>query len=267
MAGERKFVIVEKRDRVAKIIFNRPEKKNALNEGALTEIVSVLEELRHDDSISVVLTTGAGEEAYCAGRDLTELPKDRQRRERHELGSLPKPHYVSEVIRTYPKVTIAVVNGYCLGSGITLLLGHDLAVASEEKARFGLPEVMRGFLPIPIVTTIFKASIPTKLAFELILTGKNWDAKRAFEAGLINRIVGHGEIQEAAWQWGKELAQSNRITLQYCKMAARAAMEAPTLPLAAEIAWLMNQEHSMVNPKAFEGMRDFLANKGVNADK
>ena len=83
MAGERKFVIVEKRDRVAKIIFNRPEKKNALNEGALTEIVSVLKELRHDDSVSVVLTTGAGEEAYCAGRDLTELPKDRQRRERH----------------------------------------------------------------------------------------------------------------------------------------------------------------------------------------
>ena len=83
----------------------------------------------------------------------------------------------------------------------------------------------------------------------------------------MNRVAPHGELQEAAWHWGKELARSNRITLQYCKMAARAAMEAPTLPLAAEIAWLMNQEHGVVNPKAFEGMRDFLANKGVNADK
>jgi enoyl-CoA hydratase/carnithine racemase len=267
MARKEKSVIIDKRDRVAKIIFNRPEKKNALNEEALMEIASALEELRQDDSISVVLTTGAGEDAYCAGRDLSEIGKDRQRHAWHELGGLPKPHAVAELIRTYPKVTIAVINGYCLGSGIGFLLAHDLAIASEEKSRFGLPEITRGFLPIPMVATVFKTSIPTKLAFELILTGKNWGAKKALEAGLVNRVAPHGELQEAAWQWGKELARSNRITLQYCKMAARAAMEAPTLPLAAEIAWLMNQEHGVVNPKAFEGMRDFLANKGVNADK
>jgi len=266
MAVGRKNIIVERRDRVAKIIINRPEKRNALSEDALIEIISAFEELRHDDSVSVVLTTGAGEEAYCAGRDLNELRKDRQRRERHELGLLPKPHYLGEIIRTHSKITIAVVNGYCLGSGITLLLPHDLAIASEERAQFGLPEVMRGFLPVPIVGTLFKASIPTKLAFELILTGKNWNAKRAFEAGLINRIVPHAELQEAAWEWGKQIAQWDRITLQYCKMAARASMEVPTVPLAAEIAWLMNQEHGIVNPKAFEGMRDFLARNRVKAE-
>jgi enoyl-CoA hydratase/carnithine racemase len=259
MNENRNSVIVEKRDRVAKIIYNRPEKRNALSEDALTEIASALEELRQDDSISVVITTGAGEEAYSAGRDLTELSRDRKRRDRYELGSLPKPHYVAEIIRTYPKVTIAVVNGYCLGSGMTLLLAHDLAIASEEKARFGLPEVMRGFLPIPLVATIFKALIPTKMAFELILTGKNWEAKRALEAGLINRIVPHDRLQEAGWEWAKEIAQGNRITLQYCKMAARAGMEAPSVSQAAEIAWLMNQEHGLLNEKAFEGIRDFIS--------
>lgn len=263
MAEESKSVILERRDRVAKIIFNRPEKKNALGEDTLTDIASELEELRSDDSISVVLTTGAGEDAYCAGRDLSEIGKDRQRRERNELGSLPKPHAVAEIIRTYPKVTIAIVNGYCLGSGMGLLLAHDLAIASEEKARFGLPEVMRGFLPIPMVATVFKSSMATKLGFELILTGKNWDAKRAFEAGLVNRIVPHTDLQEAGWEWGKEIAQWNRITLQYCKMAARASMEAPTMSLAAEIAWLMNQEHALVNQKAFEGIREFLVDKAV----
>jgi enoyl-CoA hydratase/carnithine racemase len=267
MTSDRKYVIVEKRDRVARIIFNRPEKKNSLNEESLTEIVSALEELRCDDSVSVVLTTGAGGDAYCAGRDLSELSKDRPRQERHTLGSLPRPHLVAEVIRAYPKITIAVVNGYCLGSGITLLLPHDLAIASEEKARFGLPEVMRGFLPIPIVGTLFKSPIPTKLAFELILTGKNWDAKRALEAGLINRIVPHTDLQETAWDWGREIAQWDRITLQYCKMAARAAMEAPTVGLAAEIAWLMNQEHSIVNPAGFSGVREFLTGTGLKADK
>jgi enoyl-CoA hydratase/carnithine racemase len=77
MAAERNFTLLEKRGRVAKIIFNRPEKKNALSRGALTEIASVLDELRADDQISVVLTTGAGDEAYCAGRDLKEFPRDR----------------------------------------------------------------------------------------------------------------------------------------------------------------------------------------------
>jgi enoyl-CoA hydratase/carnithine racemase len=256
--GDRKYVIVERRDRVAKIIFNRPDKKNALNEESLTEILSALEELRCDDSISVILTTGAGEDAYCAGRDLSELRKTQDRQPRDSLGSLPKPHFVAEVIRAYPKITIAVVNGHCLGSGITLLLPHDLAIASEEKARFGLPEVTRGFLPIPIVGTLFKSTMPTKFAFELILTGKSWDAKKALEAGLINRIVPDSQLQEAAWDWGREIAQWDRITLQYCKMAARAAMEAPTVGLAAEIAWLMNQEHGIVNPASFKGVGEFL---------
>jgi enoyl-CoA hydratase/carnithine racemase len=257
MAADR-YVLLERRDRVAKVVINRPEKKNALNEAALAEIATVFEELRYDDSISVILTTGAGEDAYCAGRDLSEIGTDRQRRERHEWGSLPKPHRVAEIIRTHPKITIAVINGYCLGSGITFLLSHDLAIVSEEKSRFGLPEVKRGFLPIPVVATLMKASIPTKFAFELILTGKSWDAKRALEAGLINQIVPHADLQEVAWQWAKEIAASPRITLQYCKMAARAAMEAPTISLAAEIAWLMNQEHGIVNTKAFEGIQDFL---------
>lgn len=261
MATETKYIIVERRDRVAKIVFNRPEKKNALNKDALTEIASVLEELRYDNSISVVLTTGAGEEAYCSGRDLSELPKDRQRRERQEFGSSPQPHYVAEIIRNYPKVTIAVINGHCLGSGITFLLSHDLALASEEKASFGLPEVTRGFLPIPVVGTLFKTSIPTKFAFELILTGKTWDARRALDAGLVNRIMPHAQLQETAWEWGTEIAQWNRITLQYCKMAVRASMDTATIPLAAEVAWLINQEHSIVNPKAFEGIPDFLTRK------
>ena len=266
MAAVRDNVILERRGPVAKIVFNRPEKKNALNQQALAETLSVLEELRDDDSISVVLTTGAGDDSYCAGRDLTEFPKNL-----HERGQLDfrssRAQHVAEVLRNYPKVTIAVINGFCLGAGITLLLPHDLAIASEEKARFGLPEIMRGFLPIPIVTTLFKALIPTKLAFELILTGKNWDAQRALEIGLINKVIPHAQLQEAAWEWGKEIAQWDKVTLRYCKMAAQAGMEAPTVPLAAHIAWLMSQEHALVNPRSYEGMRNFLEKRGVKADK
>jgi enoyl-CoA hydratase/carnithine racemase len=256
MDSQRKYILLEKRGAVAKIIFNRPEKRNALSRDTIREILAAFEELRSDDAIAVVLTTGAGDVAYCAGRDLSEFPTEGGRQRGSDRRSEPRAYHVAEVIRTFPKVTIAVVNGYCLGGGITLLLPHDLAIASD-KAQFGLPEIMRGFLPYPIVATIFRTLIPTKFAFELILTGKNWDAKRSIEAGLINRVVPHDQLQEAAWKWGEEIARWDKTTLKYCKMAAHASMEAPTVPAAAEIAWLMQEEHSMVNPRAYEGTRPF----------
>jgi enoyl-CoA hydratase/carnithine racemase len=256
MAPEKKHILVERREAVAKIIINRPEKRNALSRDAIRQVLAAFEELRNDDSIAVVLTTGAGDVAYCAGRDLSEFPTEGGANRGANRRSEPRAYHVAEVIRTFPKVTIAVVNGYCLGAGITLLLPHDLAIASD-RAQFGLPEIMRGFLPYPIVATIFRSLIPTKLAFELILTGKNWDAKKSMEAGLINRVVQHDELQEAAWRWGEEIGKFDKTTLKYCKMAAHASMEASSVPAAAEIAWLMQEEHSLVNPRAYAGTREF----------
>jgi enoyl-CoA hydratase/carnithine racemase len=256
MGTERKYILVEKRGAVAKISINRPDKRNALSRNAIREMLVALEELRSDDSIAVVLTTGSGDIAYCAGRDLSEFPTAGGQPRGTERREEPRAYHVAEVIRTFPKVTIAVINGYCLGAGITLLLPHDLAIASD-KAQFGLPEIMRGFLPYPIVATIFRTLIPTKRAFELILTGKNWDAKKSMEAGLVNRVVPHEQLQEAAWQWGEEIGKFDKITLTYCKRAAHASMEAASVPAAAEIAWLMQEEHALVNPHAYAGTREF----------
>ena len=256
MIKEGTYTFVEKRGAVAKITINRPEKRNALSRDAIREMLGAFEELRNDDSIAVVLTTGAGDVAYCAGRDLSEFPTEGGRTRGTDRRSEPRAYHLAEVIRTFPKVTIAAVNGYCLGGGITILLPHDLAIASD-KAQFGLPEIMRGFLPYPIIATIFKTLIPTKLAFELILTGKNWSAQKSMEAGLINRVVPHEQLEQAAWQWGEEIGQFDKTTLRYCKMAAHASMEAATVPGAAEIAWLMQEEHSLVNPRAYAGTKEF----------
>ena len=256
MVKEGKFTIVEKRDAVAKITINRPEKRNALSRDTIREILAVFEDLRKDDSVAVVLTTGASDVAYCAGRDLSEFPTEGGKNRGTDRRAEPRAYHVAEVIRTFPKVTIAVVNGYCLGGGITLLLPHDLAIASD-KAQFGLPEIKRGFLPYPIIATMFKTLIPTKLAFELILTGKNWDAKKSMDAGLINRVVPHEQLQDEAWKWSEEIGKFDKVTLKYCKMAAHASMEAAGVPAAAEIAWLMQEEHALVNPHAYAGTREF----------
>ena len=252
MINEGKYAILETRDAVAKITINRPEKRNALSRDVIRELIAVFEELRNDENIAVVLTTGAGDVAYCAGRDLSEFPTEGGK----NRGAEPRAYHVAEVIRTFPKVTIAVVNGFCLGAGITLLLPHDLAIASE-RAQFGLPEIMRGFLPYPIIATMFKTLIPTKFAFEMILTGKNWDAERSMAAGLINRVVPHEQLQDEAWTWANEIGAFDKVTLKYCKMAAHASMEAASVPMAAEIAWLMQEEHALVNPRAYAGTEPF----------
>jgi enoyl-CoA hydratase/carnithine racemase len=256
MIKEGKFTILEIRGAVAKITINRPEKRNALSRDTIREILAFFEEVRKDDSIAVVLTTGVGDVAYCAGRDLSEFPTEGGKNRGTDRRAEPRAYHVAEMIRTFPKVTIAVVNGYCLGGGITLLLPHDLAIASD-KAKFGLPEITRGFLPYPIIATIFKTLIPTKLAFEMILTGKNWDAKKSMDAGLINRVVPHEQLQDEAWKWGEEIAKFDKVTLKYCKMAAHASMEAASVPAAAEIAWLMQEEHALVNPRAYAGTKEF----------
>ena len=260
METAREYILVEKRGAVAKITINRPEKRNALSRATIREMLGVFEELKNDDSIAVVLTTGAGDVAYCAGRDLSEFPTEGGKNRGTDRRAEPRAYHVAEMIRTFPKVTVAVVNGYCLGGGITLLLPHDLAIASD-KAQFGLPEIMRGFLPYPIVATMFKTLIPTKLAFEMILTGKNWDAKKSMEAGLINRVVPQERLQDEAWKWGEEIGKFDKTTLKYCKMAAHASMEAGTVPAAAEIAWLMQEEHALVNPRAYAGTREFHKDK------
>jgi len=209
MIREGKFTILETRDTVAKITINRAEKRNALSRDVIRELLAVFDELRHDDAIAVVLTTGAGDVAYCAGRDLSEFPTEGGKNRGKDRRAEPRAYHVAEVIRTFPKVTVAVVNGFCLGAGITLLLPHDLAIASD-RAQFGLPEIMRGFLPYPIIATMFKTLIPTKFAFEMILTGKNWDAQRSMAAGLINRVVPHEQLQDKAWDWRMKSARSTK---------------------------------------------------------
>ena len=76
-------------------------------------------------------------------------------------------------------------------------------------------------------------------------------------AGLINRVVPHDDLQDAAWRWGEEIAQFDKITLKYCKMAAHASMEVSSVPMAAEIAWLMQEEHNRYNPRAYAGTLSF----------
>ena len=260
----RKLVLIERNGNVARVILNDPEKRNRLSQELIGELISAFEELRNDDSIAIVVTSGAGDVSWSAGQSGQALVSMVEG-QKQGLKMKNRMQELNEVVRNYPKVTIAAVNGYCLGAAITFLICHDLAMASEEKARFGLPEVFRGFPPKSILTSLFRV-VPTKWAFDMVLTGDNWDARTAQKAGLISRIVPHADLQERSLEWAKEIARWDRLTLEYSKKAAHAGMDEPSWTKSIALTGYICEEHSRLNSKTHDGMRDFLAKKGVTAN-
>ena len=161
---------------------------------------------RDDDNVTAVILMGTGE-AFSAGADLKEFvarrPPLSQALERRELGAL------FLLIDTYPKPLVAAVNGDALGAGLGLVAACQMAVA-VAAARFGLPGVRLGIMPMTIMPAVFR-SLPRKLGLELMLTGRLMTAREAETAGFINATVGAGELETAAIRLAA--AGSNRQAL------------------------------------------------------
>ncbi len=254
-------VIIERKENIATVILNNPEKRNNLSPGLTRDLASAYEELRDDDAIDVVITTGAGV-SWCAGLPAEFLSGRDGRSSGPEPKSTPPGEMVagggySEILRTYPKATIAAVNGYCVGAATPFLASHDLAMASEEKAQFSMPEVIRsvalgGWPPIVV------RSMPTKWFFDMALTGDSIDARTAQMIGLVTRVVPHDKLMERAFEWAKEIGRWDRMTVDYIKMQIRIAQEEINYHKATDMCFALSRELSRRNPRRGTGAAQFL---------
>jgi enoyl-CoA hydratase/carnithine racemase len=184
-------LLYEVRDRVATLTLNRPESRNALSAEVMAGLAAGLERANGDPEAHVVVLTGAGDKAFCAGGDLGGRglePKAFVERhfERRAFADLFRQ------LNRLGKPTLARVRGHCLAGGFGLALGCDLVVASED-AWFGTPEVKRGLFPMIIMATIFR-NVGRKKGMELILTGERISAREAERLGLINHAVPVAEL-------------------------------------------------------------------------
>jgi enoyl-CoA hydratase/carnithine racemase len=154
---------------------------------------AALEAARDDPALNAVVVMGAGP-AFSAGADLRELVAERpplaQALERRELGALFR------LMDEFPKPLVAAVNGDALGAGFGLVAACHLALAAES-ARFGLPGVRLGIMPMTIMPAIFR-TLPRKLGLELMLTGRLMSSTEAVEQGFVNRLVGTSDLEPAA---------------------------------------------------------------------
>ncbi|HEX9205306.1 MAG TPA: enoyl-CoA hydratase-related protein, partial [Candidatus Deferrimicrobiaceae bacterium] len=178
-------LLVEVSDRIATITFNRPKTLNALNRETVLELKSALEEVSSRGDAGVVLLTGAGEKAFIAGAD---IPIFQQFTSMEALDFALLGQEVLGFIERMPQPVIGVINGFALGGGCEVAMACDMLIAADT-AKFGQPEVNLGIIPGYGGTQRLPRLVGRNVAKELVLTGDMITAQRAYEIGLVNRVV------------------------------------------------------------------------------
>ncbi len=211
-------ILVEKRESVAILTINRPDKLNALSSKVHAEGVDALDELRKDTEIRVLVITGAGEKSFIAGADIGEFAEQTPVTQRNLF--YEKTFFNS--IDTFPKPVIAMINGFCLGGGCELALACDIRTASE-KARFGQPEINLGIIPGGGGTQRLTRLVGEGKSMEIILTGDMIDAPTALQLGLVNHVFSAEELEAKTMEMANKIAEKSPIALQMAKEAVKLA--------------------------------------------
>ncbi|GAA4355945.1 p-hydroxycinnamoyl CoA hydratase/lyase [Variovorax defluvii] len=217
-------ILLDVEDGVATITLNRPHKKNCMNPRMHDEMTHLLEALRYDDSVRVLVFTGAGD-SFCAGMDIKEF----------FVALKDKPHAYDRVervasewrgrtLRFYPKPTIAMVNGWCFGGGFANVEGCDLAFAADD-AQFGLSEINFRMLPGGAVAKSMANLMRPRDAMLYALTGRNFDGRKAAEIGLVNASFPRESLRAETMQVAREIAAKDAWALKGAKESYRYALE------------------------------------------
>lgn len=217
MATESQTVLIEKKDGVAWLTINRAEKRNAINMAVTRDMTGHLSACLGDSSVKAIMLTSAGDVSFCAGNDLNEF-KDRAGDAVRSREFDEAVRNMQETVRTYPKPVIAVINGFCLGGGMTLAGACDAVVASD-KAEFGLPEIARGGWPAMATTTLMH-NLPRKHAAWLILTGRKISAQEAMMMGFVSQVVPAARLREAADELARQMGGYDLEALMWAKKVA-----------------------------------------------
>jgi enoyl-CoA hydratase len=211
-------IVVEKRESVAILTINRPEKMNSLNTQVMSEIISALSELENDTSVRVLVITGTGEKSFIAGADISEFAGRTSVSQRAAMSSIR----LSNAVENFSKPVIAMINGFCLGGGNELAMACDLRYASE-KARFGQPEINLGIIPGDGGTQRLTRLIGEGKAMEWILTGDIYNAQTAVDLGLINAAFPPEELEAKTMEIAQKIAEKSPIALRFAKEAVKIA--------------------------------------------
>ncbi len=208
-------ILYDKKEGIARITINRPKVLNSFRSKTLDELAAAFEDANADKAIGVVVLTGAGEKAFCAGGDISEMGELNSANGRTFLGKCLR---VSSAIRNCSKPVIAMVRGYCLGGGHELHLMCDLTIAAES-AKFGQTGPTVGSVPIWGGTQMLPRIVGEKKAREIIFLCKRYSAADAEKMGLINTVVPDAKLEEETLAWCKRILEMSPQALGIAKVS------------------------------------------------
>jgi len=234
-----KFFSLDTKGRVATLTFNRPEKRNPLNEDVVRELEGLLHQVRDDSAVRVMILTGTGN-TFSAGADLSQIRGIANEAERQRVFGEYRKRRARLIGRTLDllvnleQVTIAAINGYAVGGGWALALGCDLRMA-VEGSQFWFPEVDLGVPLSPGSSALLTAHIGPARAKELIITCRRCSAEELLQIGLLNRVVKKEELYPSVWELAESLVAKNPVAV----MAAKSIVNAVAMGKAAVLPDLL----------------------------
>lgn len=239
------------KDNVAVIVINRPAAMNSLTGELMAQMEDCLHRAAKDPQVGALVIRGAGGKAFCTGADLGAGlgMADSCFLDRHQA-RFGYARLLQSMLRT-PKPILGAVEGYCMAGGVGLCLACDLAVATEDS-QFCLPEIKRGLWPY-MVSALLIRHVGPKKALELCMTGERIGAGEAERLGIINRVVGRGEFEQAVEETARKLASFSPAVMALGKGSFYAMAE---LPLDRALEYLASQ---LTHNTQLEDMREGIA--------
>lgn len=245
----------ERRGQVEVLRLNRPEAKNAISPEVSVAMAEALDAVEDDADVRAVVVTGTGD-VFCAGADLKVVAQGRG----GEIGAA-KGGFAGLVNRDFPKPIIAAVQGAALAGGFEIVLSCDLVVAATD-ARFGIPEVQRGLIAAAGGLLRLPKRVPLALALELAMTGDPISATRAFELGLVNRLVPAERVLDEAIALAERIGENSPIAVRLSRALVKEAAD-----ISEAEGWQRNAKYAIEvfsSGDAIEGSTAFAEKRKPN---
>jgi enoyl-CoA hydratase len=242
------FISYNKKDHIGYITLNQPETGNRIDFPMSQELADICRQINGDEEVYLVVITGTGE-TFCSGGEIKQPEVSGVGEE------IPDGYSAAEAIASIDRPTLAALNGEAIGEGLEIALSCDLRIASD-KARFGLPQIVDGGIPVNGGTQRLSRIVGKGKALELVLTGEIIDAPEAFEIGLVNKVVSDSNLMSEVDNLAKTLAGKAPLALRYAKEAVNKGMDLTLeqgLRLEADLYFLLHTTADRT-----EGIQSFL---------